>query len=276
MELMSIEYQIENKILMDTGDVCTIHNKPYYRRMTHRDEYSSIAMCLDCWQEKMLREDQANAEQQTINSVLAKTWATFESISIIPNDLKNATIENFETNNLEDQKALAFAQRAIRYYGKGGEGNTFFQGHAGVGKSHLSIAIAKSLNDTFKIYNEPKSVIFMPVARLVQRVQASFNGGGRFTEEFATKLLTKCDYLVLDDLGKETCTGNYIKPVNEWTYRFLFNILDSRNKTIINTNFSRAELLKTYDNAFVDRLTKGMRGDKDRIFKFSEGAESKR
>ena len=95
-------------------------------------------------------------------------------------------------------------------------------------------------------------------------------------EEFATKLLTECDYLILDDLGKETCTGNYIKPVNEWTYRFLFNILDSRNRTIINTNFSRAELLKIYDNAFVDRLTKGMRGDKDRIFKFSEGAESKR
>ena len=276
MELMSFDYMIANKILLDTGDVCTIHNKPYYRRMTREGEYNSIAMCLECQKSELERLKRSSAEQQTINGMLAKTWATFESVSIIPNDLKNATIKNFETNNLEDQKALAFAQRAIRYYGKGGEGNTFLQGHAGVGKSHLSIAIAKSLNDTFKIYNEPKSVIFMPVARLIQRVQASFNGGGRFTEEFATKLLTECDYLVLDDLGKETCTGNYIKPVNEWTYRFLFNILDSRNKTIINTNFSRAELLKIYDNAFVDRLTKGMRGDKDRIFKFSEGAESKR
>lgn len=276
MELMSFDYMIANKILLDTGDVCTIHNKPYYRRMTQEGEYNSIAMCLECQKSELERLKRSSAEQQTINGMLAKTWATFESVSIIPDDLRNATIKNFETNNLEEQKALAFAQRAIRYYGKGGEGNTFLQGHAGVGKSHLSIAIAKSLNDTFKIYNEPKSVIFMPVARLIQRVQASFNGGGRFTEEFATKLLTECDYLVLDDLGKETCTGNYIKPVNEWTYRFLFNILDSRNKTIINTNFSRAELLKIYDNAFVDRLTKGMRGDKDRIFKFSEGAESKR
>lgn len=273
---MSIEYMIANKILLDTGDVCTIHNKPYYRRMTRDGEYNSVAMCLDCQKDELERLKQSSAEQQTVNGMLAKTWSMFESVSIIPNDLKNATMKNFEEHNFEDQKAHAFAQRAVRYYGKGGEGNTFLQGRPGVGKSHLSIAIAKQLNDTFKIYNEPKSVIFMPVARLIQRVQASFNGGGRFTEEFATKLLTSCDYLILDDLGKETCTGNYIKPVNEWTYRFLFNILDSRTKTIINTNFSRAELLKIYDAAFVDRLTKGMRGDKDRIFKFSEGAESKR
>lgn len=273
---MSYEYMINNGILVDTGDVCTIHNKPYYRRMKQQGEYTSTAFCLECQKDELERLKQSSAEQQTVNGMLAKTWNMFESVSIIPDDLKNATMKNFEEHNFEDQKAHAFAQRAVRYYGKGGEGNTFLQGRPGVGKSHLSIAIAKSLNDTFKIYNEPKSVIFMPVARLIQRVQASFNGGGRFTEEFATKLLTECDYLILDDLGKETCTGNYIKPVNEWTYRFLFNILDSRTKTVINTNFSRAELLKIYDNAFVDRLTKGMRGDKDRIFKFSEGAESKR
>lgn len=276
MELMSFDYMIANKILLDTGDVCTIHNKPYYRRMTREGEYNSIAMCLECQKSELERLKRSSAEQQTINGMLAKTWATFESVSVIPADLKNATIKNFETNNLEDQKALAFAQRTIRYYGKGGEGNTFLQGRAGVGKSHLSIAIAKSLNDTFKIYNEPKSVIFMPVARLIQRVQASFNGGGRFTEEFATKLLTECDYLVLDDLGKESTTENNMKQANDWTYRFLFNILDSRSKTIVNTNFTRKELIQIYDNAFVDRLTKGMRGDKDRIFKFSEGAESKR
>jgi DNA replication protein DnaC len=276
MELMSYEYMINNGILLDTGDVCTIHNKPYYRRMKQQGEYTSTAFCLDCQKDELERLKQSSAEQQTVNGMLAKTWSMFESVSNIPNDLKNATMNNFEEHNFEDQKAHAFAQRAVQYYGKGGEGNTLLQGRPGVGKSHLSIAIAKQLNDTFKIYNEPKSVIFMPVARLIQRVQASFNGGGRFTEEFVTKLLTNCDYLILDDLGKESTTENNVKQANDWTYRFLFNILDSRSKTIVNTNFTRKELIKIYDNAFVDRLTKGMRGDKDRVFKFSEGAESKR
>lgn len=273
---MSYEYMINNGILVNTGDICTIHNKPYYKRLKQQGEYTNVAFCLDCQKAELERLKQSSTEQQTVNGMLAKTWNMFESVSIIPDDLKNATMKNFEEHNFEDQKAHAFAQRAVRYYGKGGEGNTLLQGHPGVGKSHLSISIAKQLNDTFKIYNEPKSVIFMPVARLIQRVQASFNGGGRFTEDFATRLLTECDYLVLDDLGKESTTENNMKQANDWTYRFLFNILDSRSKTIVNTNFSRKELIKIYDNAFVDRLTKGMREDKDRIFKFSEGAESKR
>ena len=53
--------------------------------------------------------------------MLAKTWATFESCSIIP-DLKMRNEESLK--NIQRQKH-AFAQRAVRYYGKGGEGNTF-------------------------------------------------------------------------------------------------------------------------------------------------------
>ena len=95
MELMSIEYMIANKILLDTGDVCTIHNKPYYRRMTRDGEYNSVAMCLDCQKDELERLKQSSAEQQTVNGMLAKTWNMFESVSIIPNDLKNATMKKF-------------------------------------------------------------------------------------------------------------------------------------------------------------------------------------
>lgn len=88
-----------------------------------------------------------------------------------------------------------------------------------------------------------------------------------------TNVLTNCDYLILDDLGKESTTGNIIKSASEWTYTFLFNILDNRQNTIINTNFTTKELTQIYDRAFVDRITKGA---KKNIFVFPEDTESKR
>lgn len=275
MKLMSFEYMTESGILIDTGDNCTIHDKPYYRRRKNDDEYTSHAFCLDCAAATLEARKRSEEERLSVNSTLVKTYSAFNSLSIIPKSLEDATIKNFEVKTTEEQYALAFAQRAIRHYGKGGVGNTILQGNAGVGKTHLALGIAKSLNETFKIYNEPKSVIFMPVARLIQKVQDSFNGQSRFTQEFATEMLTTCDYLVLDDFGKESSTGQQIKQVNEWTYRFLFNILDNRDKTIITTNFSRKELLAIYDEAFVDRLTKGLQRDPDRMFTFKY-TESKR
>ena len=86
MELMSYEYMINNCILVDTGDVCTIHNKPYYRRMKQQGEYTSTAFCLECQKDELERLKQSSAEQQTVNGMLAKTWNMFESVSIIPDD----------------------------------------------------------------------------------------------------------------------------------------------------------------------------------------------
>ena len=101
MELMSYEHMIDSGILVDTGDVCTIHNKPYYRRMKQQGEYTNVAFCLDCQKDELERLKQSSAEQQTVNGMLAKTWNMFESVSIIPNDLKNATMNNFEEHNFE-------------------------------------------------------------------------------------------------------------------------------------------------------------------------------
>lgn len=56
--------------------------------MTRDGEYNSVAMCLDCQKDELERLKQSSAEQQTVNGMLAKTWNMFESVSIIPDDLK--------------------------------------------------------------------------------------------------------------------------------------------------------------------------------------------
>ena len=111
--MMSIEHMIASGILLDTGDTCTVHNKPYYRRMKRQGEYTNAAFCLDCQKDELERLKQSSAEQQTFNGMLAKTWSMFESVSIIPNDLKNATMKNFEEHDFEDQKAHACVNTSL-------------------------------------------------------------------------------------------------------------------------------------------------------------------
>lgn len=268
----TLKGMIEAGFLVDTGQTCEKHNAPIYLRTRPADKQSQ--MCIACTIEYIDKKKKNVYLEYEKNSILANGYTVFKRESILSKEIASATIKNFEVKNELDQKALNYAKRMIRDYSKGMEGNAILNGPAGVGKSHLSMAIAKELNELFKAYNQPKSVIFVSVSRLIQIVQESFNHKeSKFNQERMTKLLTECDFLIFDDLGKESTSGENIKQASDWTYRFLFNILDNRTTTIINTNFSVAQLTKIYDKAFVDRVLKGA---KNNIFKYPEEAESKR
>lgn len=258
--------------LVDTGKICEIHNTPIYLRTRPRGTESEF--CWDCQQKAIDNKKNAVDIAYQNQAILAGGYAVFKRESILSAEIAKANFQNFKVENETDEKALNYAERLVRDYSKDMVGNAVIKGNAGVGKSHLSMSIAKQLNETFKSYNEKKSVLFISVSRLVQLVQDSFNQkDSKYTQERMTKLLTECDYLVLDDLGKESTTGNNVKPASDWTYRFLFNILDSRETTIINTNFSVKELQRIYDKPFTDRILKGA---KNNIFSYPENAESKR
>ena len=75
----------------------------------------------------------------------------FAKESIIPTDLKNATIGNFEIHTEQDSAAVNFARRiTLEYVKEQYEGNTIISGPPGVGKSHLAVGIAKTLNESFR------------------------------------------------------------------------------------------------------------------------------
>lgn len=257
-------------------DMCEIHStKKRQFPAFIRGEKIILTMCDECSKEEIARKSDEDVKQRLINSELAKSYYVFTKHSIVPSEFKDASFDNFAIEAPFDETALNFAKRMANHYFKDGTGNTVFTGKPGLGKSHLTFSMARGLNETFKKYSQKKTVIFMPVSRLITKIKGSFNGGSGFTQDYAVDMLSNVDVLVLDDLGKESTTGGELKRASSFVYGILFDILDSRDKTIINTNFTREELRRIYDDALVDRIFKGAVKSKQ-VLQFPDNLQSKR
>ncbi|MEG0895115.1 MAG: ATP-binding protein, partial [Oscillospiraceae bacterium] len=112
-------------------------------------------------------------------------------------------------------------------------------GNTGLGKTHLSSAIAK------KVSQNGFSVMYVSYLDLVRNLQSEYFG--KSDGNTMSKVLD-ADLLILDDLGVEFDS--------QFNISALYNIINSRtNKpTIINTNLTAAELEKKYSQRIVSRL----------------------
>ena len=221
--------------------------------------------CPECQREDMAREQEKKIGEAVISSILSSTYDVLARNSIMPNDMKEASFNTFTVNNEIDEKAKNYALRIARHYFNDGKGNAVILGQAGVGKTHLAIAVAKKLNIDFKANNNPKSVLFMNVPTLFQKIQSGFNRTDARTTDERLDLLKKVDYLILDDFGKGDQT--------QWKKDFLYTLLDARDKTIFTTNLDGKDMKQVFDSSLISRVAKGA---KDLTFKYPESAEDRR
>lgn len=118
----------------------------------------------------------------------------------------------------------------------------FFYGRTGLGKTHLSLAIA---NEAIK---KGYSVVYGSLINFLNKIEKEKFGRG---EAFETEnMLIEADLLILDDLGAEFSTS--------LTSSVLYNIINSRIcrgvPTIISSNLSLAELRDRYPESVASRI----------------------
>ncbi|MFD2254369.1 ATP-binding protein [Lactococcus formosensis subsp. bovis] len=176
----------------------------------------------------------------------------FERDSIIlDKTILNASFDNYKAETEEEKRALKFAQGASAFYKRGGQGNTVFVGRAGAGKSHLAMSIIKS-------YNAEKDGIglFITSSQIPTLVQDGFNNKhSKYSRHYFIDLFSNVDLLVLDDLGSE--------KASEFTVKLLKELLETRIRTIITTNYSSEELESIYNKfdphgQLVSRIFRGI------------------
>ncbi|MBP0979410.1 MAG: ATP-binding protein [Oscillospiraceae bacterium] len=119
--------------------------------------------------------------------------------------------------------------------------NILMQGGTGLGKTHLSLAIAG-----YCIENGV-GVVYASSQQLLHKLESDKFGDSQ--EGFLDSVL-ECDLLIIDDLGAEFYT--------QFTISAFYNIINTRlleNKsTIINTNLSLEEILLKYSQRLASRI----------------------
>ncbi len=118
-------------------------------------------------------------------------------------------------------------------------------GKTGLGKTHLSLAIAKTV---ISLEKANFGVVYVPAQKLVsslEREHFSYSGSDSFMRKY-----TDCDLLIIDDLGAEFpsqfTTSAIGSLINERLYE--------NRPTIISTNFSVKELTERYSERTASRI----------------------
>lgn len=120
----------------------------------------------------------------------------------------------------------------------------FFLGKTGVGKTHISLSIAK------RVTERGYTAAYGSLLNYLRIIEKEHFGRSEDSETDTMQVLINTDLLVLDDLGSEFRSNFYESA--------LYNIINSRINlglpTIISSNLSTAELQRNYNDRIISRI----------------------
>ena len=169
------------------------------------DGVARVTRC-DCWHQRLYDSLLKNAR--------------------IPRRYAHCELTNFETHTDSQRTAHRKAMRLVEQFPVVDRGVLFF-GDAGVGKTHLAVALMKEA-----IRRKGARAVFYETRELLKLVRDTYNNSVDATELAVLTPVLEADLLVLDDLGSE--------KKSEWVEETLGLVINTRYSerrvTVFTTN----------------------------------------
>ena len=192
------------------------------------------------------QEEERRHRQMQIERILGRSG--------IKKRFQQRTFANFVTDTPERVRCYKIAKRYADTFSErysNGDG-LYIEGTNGTGKTHLAAAIALQLiNERIPVICKTSTDLLMDIKKAYESREVS--------ESRVLDIYKTVDLLIIDDLGKETCS--------DWSMSTLYSILNDRYEdmkpTIVTTNYGAEDLIKAltprgYDNtkivAIISRL----------------------
>ncbi len=177
---------------------------------------------------------------EKLNSITPLSLCSFDTF-----DLKHYPEES-NSSGISPRKLMTGIYRRCVDYAENfslDSDNLLFQGGVGLGKTHLSLAIAKAAIE--KGYG----VVYGSAQHFLSKIEAEHFGRAA-TDDNTLELCKSCDLLILDDLGVEFSTAFTIATIHD--------LIDTRlcagRPTIISTNLQFDDLEKRYTERMTSRI----------------------
>lgn len=175
---------------------------------------------------------------QELNESSPLKLSTFETFSLDYYRGKNTADDNDCYTTMMNN--LAYCKEYVNTFSKD-SANIFISGKTGLGKTHLSLAIAE------RLLSQNWNVLYGSTINFMDKIESEHFGR---SEGDTLSVIMNADLLILDDLGTE-----YDK---QFCVSTLYNIINSRLSmclpTIISTNLTPAEVERRYEPRISSRI----------------------
>ena len=201
--------------------------------------YRNGTMC------RCLRKYYAKEQQKELSRMLDLGSQSFDTFSLEwYSDRTEPGNPRSARSHMEERVYNHCAEFAHRF-GKKGMENLLLFGAPGLGKTHLSAAIAREVSE------EGWSVVYDTAAHVFQcfEEQKFSREGDDLASSDVDRILT-CDLLILDDLGTEMTTAF----VQSALYQIVNTRLLEKRSTIISTNLTPERIAQRYSPQIASRI----------------------